>query len=137
MSIYERSTDGQQFETQRTRAVILDLFGRSAAQLLESGRAVSVEMHREHDLHAYVRLAEDPNRVFHIQAYPGMSTPTGVRVIVREMDYQRLIAIREAMERNGGPSIGNESAAVTRIVCEQTEIPPSTSSLINLIREDI
>ena len=106
------------------------------SDLLTGGRIIGMEIHSEHDVHAYFRSSQDPDKVIHVQTYPGMSTQDNMAAVLREMDYQTLIEIRVSAKANGGPPIGNEHNAVTRNITEDFLISP-VSEIVDLLNTEL
>ena len=83
-------SDVQRRESEKAAIQNLNQIG---SDLMVSKRVIGMEIHSEHDVHAYLRSSQDPDRVIHIQTYPGMSSPDSMAVVLREMDYQKLMDI--------------------------------------------
>ena len=88
------------------REKIIELFSEVGTDYSEKGIAV-FGLHTRHDIHAFYRFLREPNKVVHLQGYPGMSSEQEARVWARLMDYNKMMEIR----RNCGVSIGNEHDA--------------------------
>lgn len=93
---------------------ISSLFSSFGGVLLGEGVVSEVEVYQKHDVHAFYRLASNPNEVIHVQGYPGGSTDTKTLVLTRVMDYEKMHAVRQRAQSQGFDLIGNEHEAVVR-----------------------
>lgn len=121
-------------ERGRTKREIVKTLGQTGVDLLSNGQISGMEVHTEHDVHAFLRSSTDPEVVLHVQAYPGFSTLETVCIAVREMDYEKLMHIRSLALKNGGPSIGNEHFAEIRQIIPQTDIQNSPEALGEILK---
>lgn len=71
----------------------------------------SFDIHVSRDIHGFYRLLEKPNRLVHVQAYPGISSRELMVVRASLMDYGEMIELRRK-----GIEIGNEHDATKRIL---------------------
>ena len=118
---------------------ISSLFSSFGSVLLGEGRISELEVYQKHDVHAFYRLASNPDEVVHVQGYPGMSTNRQATILARVMDYDKMQEVRRRGLKNGARLIGNEHEAVLR-QDSQTEIAyqeNSLSAVLNLLSTDL
>jgi len=89
------------------RQIIIDLFTELGKKYLTKNIAASFELNEGHDIHAFYRLANNPDRVVHLQGYPELCEEGSIYVSARLRDYNKMMNIRQA----GIASIGNEHEA--------------------------
>ena len=89
------------------RQIIIDLFTELGKKYLTKNIAASFELNEGHDIHAFYRLANNPDRVIHLQGYPGLSEEDSIYLSARLRDYNKMMNIRKA----GIATIGNEHEA--------------------------
>lgn len=112
----------------------------TALKLVEAGRIAGIETIAPlvpqigHDVQVFLKPDLNSNTIIHIQAYPGLSDADSLCLIIREMDCKKLMEIRAGAFP---PSIGNEHEAVTGIIQEQTRIPNSSDSLLDLLSKKL
>lgn len=121
---------------EQLREKITQLFTEVGEHYKSKGTA-ELDLHQGHDVHAFYRLAQDQQKVVHVQGYPGFSTEEQTRVFARLMDYDTMVALRESgtiftgIEHDAGTiSIGNEHDAVIRQLMLPTDIPYDSSVLV-------
>jgi hypothetical protein len=123
---------------EQVKRKIIDVLSETGIKLLKCRNISGVEIQAGHDVHAFFRSTSNPNKVIHVQAYPGFSNQKDLCIAAREMDYKKLMQIRQAQEKGSGPSIGNEDEAVTKMdAIPQTHIPNSLNSLWKLLIAEI
>lgn len=119
VSINEREIEIEsEIKRERASESQLQTLNHLGVMLMTSNRASETIFHLEHDVHAYYRSKTNPNRLIHVQAYPGFSEADNFPVTIRVMDYQKFMDIRSRAEKSGGPSFGNEHEAVTENVTD-------------------
>src|SRR4051812_33168350 len=104
-----------QIESELQKKNAVQVLSGAGASLMNEGRIVEIEIYsdqRDHDVHAFFRSRSKPDKVVHLQTYPGFSNEERLCVFAREMDYQKLAEIRANMKKMGSPTIGNEGDAV-------------------------
>lgn len=136
--LVQKMADHHRERENRSRSFV-ELLSQVGAHLINSSRVSGAEIQLEHDVHAFFRSSANPDRVIHVQTYPGLglSQDSQVCIAVREMDYQKLMEIRAAMKERGGPSIGNEGEAVRRVIVNQTDIPHSPEAVVRLLENEL
>lgn len=133
---FEQRLFESEIERENSRNSNVKTLSQIGTELINSGRATTVEIHSNHDVHAFIRSSSDPDKIIHIQTYPGFSDPDNISIVIREMDYQKLIEIRALAGKLGGPSIGNEHLAVTRMITEGLTLGP-VSQFMDLLRNEL
>ncbi len=126
-----------EIEREQQKKAAVQVLGQAGISLMNENRIIATDLYsdqRDHDVHAFFRSRSNPQKVIHLQVYSGFSSGDNLCVATREMDYQKLAEVRSNMHRLGGPSIGNEVAAVTRRVMEQTFIPNSPDAVEDLLK---
>lgn len=128
----------EQDQREKRQIAIRNLLTRTGTFLMQEGRIDGVDIYSDQDCHAFYRPASQTDTVLHIQAYPGFSDSKVTYVKVREMDYSKFLAIRARAKQAGGPSVGNEHAAVTRdITGSLTSIPNTRQGIIDLLDAEL
>lgn len=113
----------------RKISVIFSVFG---SVLLREGIANEVEVYQREDVHAFYRLATNPDEVIHLQGYPGFSSDTEAVIFPRVMDYKKMQWMRTRAQNIGSDIKGNEHEAVIR-ADRQTRMMYSYNALSALL----
>lgn len=90
-----------------SRQTLIELFNALGKRYLAKNIAISSKLDEDHDIHAFYRLANDPDRVVHLQGYPGLCEEGSIYVSARLRDYNKMMNIQKARTA----SIGNEHEA--------------------------
>lgn len=89
------------------RTEITDILLEVGVDYQNKGVISDLEIIQGHDVHAFYRFKKRPNRVVHVQGYPGMSNSEKMYVSARLRDYNKMLEERI----KGNVSIGNEHKA--------------------------
>jgi hypothetical protein len=135
----EQSEQLPESEAKRNRIQqnIIKILDGAGIILFDRGNIDGIGINLDTDVHAFIKAKLNPNKVIHIQAYPGFSDNETFCLTVREMDGNILTKIRQLQENHLGPSIGNEHEAVKRWITGQIRIPYSFDSLIALLKPEL
>lgn len=89
------------------RKEITDVLVGIGRSYQDKGLVSGFEITQDHDVHGFYRLSKNPDKVIHIQAYPGLSSQKEMCISVRLREYD--IMLQERIE--GIVPVGNEHKA--------------------------
>lgn len=92
------------------RNKIIKLFEKLGERYEKKNLAV-VNIYQNNYVHAFYRLIKNPDKVVHVQGYPGDSSEKKIKVWARVLDYEKMMLIRSAE----GVSVGSEHEATTEL----------------------
>lgn len=102
----------------------------------ERRNLASSNIYQNNHVHAFYRLIKNPDKVIHIQGYPGESTKKEAKIWARTMNYSKMMLIRRAE----GVSVGSEHEATIEIFQNfenNAIIPYKTKILEEMIKQNI
>ena len=91
-------------------------------------------IHQERDVHGFYRLSRNPQKVIHVQGYPGLSSFEEARFFARMMDYEKM---QESMRKVGEINGNEHEAVIQNFPNFVAEIPYDSETLEKMLAENV